>query len=116
MRPAREDLLFGALAHRARRQMLDILLARPGASVNEVAAHFDFSRIAAMKHLGVLARAGLVLSEKDGRTRRLYFNSVPIQEIHRRWTDRYGALFAAPMAELKARLESGTTKRSQNRA
>jgi len=116
MRANREDELFGALAHRARRQMLDILLARPGASVNEVAAHFEFSRIAAMKHLGVLTRAGLVLSEKHGRSRKLYFNTVPIQEIHQRWTDRYGELFAGPMAALKTRLESGSAKGKTKRA
>src|SRR5204862_1103073 len=78
MKPESEDAVFAALAHRGRRQMLDILLASPGCSVNQVAAHFDVSRIAVLKHLRVLAEAGLVLSEKRGRVRQLFFNSVPI--------------------------------------
>jgi predicted transcriptional regulator len=44
-----------------------------------------------MKHLGVLEQAGLLVSKKDGRTRRLYCNAVPIRMIHERWTSEYSA-------------------------
>jgi len=111
-----EDLLgavFAALAHASRRQMLDILKDRPGCSVNHVAAHFDMSRIAVMKHLRVLERAGLVLSEKRGRTRELFFNAVPIQEIHDRWTSEFSALWAGRLARVKYRVESGPRPRSK---
>jgi hypothetical protein len=79
--------------------------------VKALASHFDFSRIATLKHLAVLEAAGLVLSEKQGRTRRLFFNAVPIQEIHERWTDRYGAYFAAGMTAVKQRVESRKDER-----
>jgi DNA-binding transcriptional ArsR family regulator len=58
-----------------------------------------------MKHLTVLERAGLVLSEKAGRRRRLYFNPVPIQLVYERWADEYSALWASHVTALKHRIE-----------
>jgi DNA-binding transcriptional ArsR family regulator len=109
------DALFSALASRERRQMLDIVLAHPGCGVNQVAAHFEMSRIGVLKHLRVLEAAVLLITEKQGRVRHLYFNSVPIQLVHERWTDRYGALFAARMVATKSRVESRSRK-AKNRA
>lgn len=101
-----QDQVFHALAHADRRRILDILHAEPGCNVGALAKHFDVSRIAIMKHLTVLERAGLVISEKVGRQRRLYFNPVPIQLIYERWTDEYSALWASHVAALKHRIES----------
>jgi DNA-binding transcriptional ArsR family regulator len=84
------DLVFQSLASRSRRRIIDILKQRPGSSVNEVSQHFDTSRIAVMKHLAVLEEAQLIVSEKVGRTRRLYFNAEPIQQICQRWSSEYG--------------------------
>lgn len=100
------DALFHALAHGERRRMLDIVKRDPGCCVNDVAAHFDISRIAVMKHLGVLEAARLLLSEKVGRQRRLYFNAVPIQLIHDRWTTEFSAHWAGQLTQLKYRLEN----------
>ena len=99
------DKLFQALASAARRKILDIVRDKPGASVIEVSKHFDVSRIAIMKHLKVLEDAGLIVSEKQGRTRHLYFNVVPIQMIHERWTSDYSALWAGALTDLKHRVE-----------
>ncbi len=99
------DRVFHALANGHRRQILDIVKASPGCSVKEVCRHFDMSRIAVMKHLTVLERAGLLISEKEGRTRSLYFNSVPIQMIHERWTDEFSALWSHRIARIKNRAE-----------
>ena len=99
------DLLFQSLAHAARRRMLDLLQAAPGMTVKALASHFETSRIAVMKHLGVLEQAELVLSRKVGRSRQLFFNPVPIQRIYDRWTDRYGAFFAARVVDVKDRVE-----------
>jgi DNA-binding transcriptional ArsR family regulator len=99
------DSTFTALAHPARRRMLDLLVTSPGCSVKWITSHFEFTRIAAMKHLGVLEDAGLVISEKKGRTRQLYFNSVPIQQIHDRWTSQYGAFWAERLTDVKTRVE-----------
>ncbi len=103
------DALFAALCHADRRRILDVLRSRPGSSVNEVCAHFDTSRIAVMKHLRVLEAADLVHSEKHGRVRRLYFNLVPIQMIHDRWSTQYGDLWARRLLDVKYKVE--TSKR-----
>jgi DNA-binding transcriptional ArsR family regulator len=106
------DAVFQALANESRRRMLDLVKECPGIGVGAVASEFDVSRIAVMKHLGVLEQAGLLVSEKDGRTRRLYFNAVPIQMIHERWTTEYSAYWSGNvtrikyLAEIRARSES----------
>ena len=104
------DSVFAALAHPARRRMMDLLVQAPGCSVKWMSSHFEFSRIAAMKHLAVLEAAGLAMSEKEGRTRRLYFNSVPIQRIHDRWTSQYSAFWSERMTDAKERVEARARK------
>ena len=100
------DAVFQALAHESRRQMLDIIKGEPGIGVGALASEFDVSRIAVMKHLNVLETAGLIVSEIDGRTRKLYFNVIPIQMIHDRWTTEYSAYWAGQMTRIKYLAES----------
>jgi DNA-binding transcriptional ArsR family regulator len=95
------DAVFQALAHESRRRMLDIVRECPGISVGALASEFDVSRIAVMKHLAVLEDALLLVSEKDGRARKLYFNAVPIQMIYDRWTDEYSAYWGGEVARIK---------------
>jgi len=99
------DAVFQALAHESRRRVLDLVKESPGISVGALASEFDVSRIAVMKHLAVLEQAGLLISEKDGRTRRLYFNAVPIQMIHDRWTTEYSALWSGNLTRIKCLAE-----------
>jgi DNA-binding transcriptional ArsR family regulator len=109
--------VFDALGSATRRRILDIVKGEPGCSVGDVASHFDTSRIAVMRHLQVLEAAGLLLSRRDGRRRRLYHNAVPIQLIYDRWTNEYPALWSGRMADVKYRVESRgsgvTTSRSK---
>jgi len=105
------DLVFGALAHPARRYMLDLLVQSPGMSVSALASHFEISRVAVMKHLQALEAAELVISEKDGRVRRLHFNPMPIQRIHDRWTSEYSRFWAGHLADLQARVEARARSR-----
>lgn len=95
------DLVFHALAHKIRRAILDLLRAEPGQAVGKMALHFDVSRIAVMNHLTVLENAGLVVSEKEGRSRRLYLNAVPLQLIYERWTDDFSGHWASKLASIK---------------
>lgn len=99
------DAVFAALASAPRRRILDILKASPGCNVQHVAAFFDVSRIQVLKHLRVLEAASLVVSRKEGRERRLYFNPVPIQLIHDRWTTEFSAHWAARLTALKFHVE-----------
>jgi DNA-binding transcriptional ArsR family regulator len=105
------DSVFHALAHEHRRRVLDLVKAEPGLSVGRLAQHFDVTRIAVMNHLTVLERAGLIISEKDGRSRRLYLNAVPIQLIHDRWTSQYSAHWARRLSDIKYAAE--TAERSK---
>jgi len=95
------DGVFQALGNASRRRMLDIVKEQPGIGVGALAGAFDVSRIAVMKHLAVLEAANLVVSEKDGRMRRLYFNAAPIQMIHDRWTTEYSAYWAGKLTRIK---------------
>lgn len=100
------DAVFAALANETRRRILDLVKDAPGCSVAHVAGFFPVSRITVMKHLRALEAATLIVSQKEGRTRRLYFNCVPIQLIHDRWTTQYSALWASELTRLKYRLEN----------
>ena len=95
------DAVLQALGNENRRRMLDIVRAQPGIAVGAVARQFDVSRIAVMKHLAVLEEANLIVSEKDGRVRRLRVNVVPIQMIHERWTTEYSAYWAGQVTRIK---------------
>lgn len=99
------DDVFQALAHQTRRTILDLVRDQPGQSVGELAKAFDVSRIAIMNHLAVLERAGLVISEKDGRSRRLYLNAAPIQLINDRWLNDFSSHWAGRMTAIKLAAE-----------
>ena len=62
----RLDTVFSALADPTRRAILSMLL-EDDMAVTDVAAGFDISLAAISKHLGVLARAGLIGQERRGR-------------------------------------------------
>ena len=110
------DAVFAALAHPARRRILDLLVASPGSSVKAIAGHFDFSRIATMKHLATLESAELIISEKSGRVRKHYFNAIPIQRIYDRWTTSYGSFWAGRLADIQTRVEARESKGTKKHA
>ncbi|WP_298498265.1 helix-turn-helix transcriptional regulator [uncultured Maritimibacter sp.] len=62
------DAVFHALGDPTRRAVVQRLV-KGEASVSDLARPFDMGLPAFMKHLGVLEEAGLVSSEKIGRTR-----------------------------------------------
>lgn len=104
------DQIFHALSHETRRKILDLLRQNPGQGVGVLARSFDVSRIAIMNHLAVLEKAGLVVSEKDGRSRLLYLNLLPLQMIHERWSDEYGAHWAGRLNAIKNMAEEKAAK------
>ena len=95
------DLVFHALAHQTRRRILDLVRDKPGQTVGALAKGFDVSRIAIMNHMKVLEEAGLLISQKDGRSRRLYLNAMPIQAIHERWIAGVSAHWADRLSFIK---------------
>ena len=65
---AEVDRLFKALADATRRDIVRRTLVA-GASVTELARHYDMSFAAVQKHVAVLEAAGLVAKEASGRQR-----------------------------------------------
>lgn len=104
------DSLLHALAHVHRRTILDIVGASPGIAVGLVARHFDVSRIAVMNHLTVLERAGLLISEREGTSRRLYLNAAPLEALVDRWTTSFGRYWAGHLLDIKRIAENSAPR------
>jgi DNA-binding transcriptional ArsR family regulator/uncharacterized protein YndB with AHSA1/START domain len=59
---------WGAVAHPVRRRLIELLAEGPR-TTGDLARGFPVTRFAVMKHLGILARAGLIAVRRDGRVR-----------------------------------------------
>ena len=73
------DLTFNALSHPIRRGILT-QLARGAASIKDLARPFNISLPAILKHIGILEKAGLVTTSKEGRVKTCQLNAAPMQE------------------------------------
>lgn len=80
MDTSRLDIVFAALAHPARREMLRRLAEGP-AGVMELAEPFEMSQPAVSKHIRVLEEAGLVSRGRDARKRPCYLETRPFTEV-----------------------------------
>lgn len=98
------SLMWRALSDPSRRRILDLLRAGPS-TTGQVAAEFEISRIAVMRHLAVLTEAGLVVSQKRGRERRHYINAVPLIGIADRWVEPLPAAWARTLLRLSKHVE-----------
>lgn len=70
MTAAIDDELWSAIGDPTRRQMLDLLLSNGTGTATSLSDQLPVTRQAVSKHLGVLARAGLVEGTPEGRERR----------------------------------------------
>ena len=111
-----EDRIFKALGDSSRRFLLDLLFKRDGQSLGELEGRLEMSRFGVMKHLRVLEKAGLVITQRQGREKLHFLNVVPIRLIHDRWIDKYREHEVAALADLKKSLESGKWLAAQKRA
>ncbi|MBX3010240.1 MAG: metalloregulator ArsR/SmtB family transcription factor [Caldilineaceae bacterium] len=102
------EAVFRALSDPTRRQLLDLLFERDGRTLTELESVLPMTRFGVMKHLRILAEAGLITTRKVGREKLHYLNPVPIQLISDRWLNKYSAERASALADLKAVLEGGT--------
>ncbi len=78
---------FHALGDPTRLAVVERLIEGP-ASVSQLAAPYPMALPAFTKHLGVLERAGLIRSEKQGRVRTCFIHPPAIREIDQWLTDR----------------------------
>ena len=98
------DRTFAALADPTRRALVMRLAERPDASVSELAAPFAVSLPAIMKHLDVLAHAGLVAREKTGRIVACRLQAEPMRDAFE-WLNRYEKFWSERLNSLAAFLE-----------
>jgi DNA-binding transcriptional ArsR family regulator len=102
---AQEDLVFRALADARRRRILD-LLRESAKTTGELCSAFpDLDRCTVMQHVGVLEKADLVISRREGRRRWNHLNALPIKQIHDRWISPYAVEALKLLARLKQDLE-----------
>jgi DNA-binding transcriptional ArsR family regulator len=90
--------VFQAIADPTRRAIL-VLLAAQAMTPNALADHFDITRQAVSKHLGILAECDLVRPEPVGRE--IYYNLRPekmkaidkwLAQFRRVWETRFAQL------------------------
>src|SRR6185436_15599501 len=94
-----------ALGDATRRAILLRLSQTPSLSVGELAEPFPVSLPNILKHIGVLADAGLVSREKTGRTVRCQLTAAPLEEATQ-WLNRYEQFWTARLDALGRYLES----------
>ena len=92
-RPTRFDASFGALSDVTRRGVIE-QLGRADASITELAEKFLMTLTDMKKHVGVLERAGFVVTQNVGRVRTCTLSRRRMEE-EAAWIDRYHQLWDA---------------------
>jgi DNA-binding transcriptional ArsR family regulator len=98
------DRTFAALVDPTRRAILARLEREDGASVSELARPFAIKLPAVMKHLDVLADAGLITRSKLGRTVTVRLSPEPMREAMD-WLRRYEHFWSLSLDRLAAYAE-----------
>src|SRR4051812_30244077 len=108
---------IAALADPGRRVILDLLRAADGQPVKALEEALpQLGRHAVLKHVGVLERAGLLITRKVGRQRLCYLNPVPVLDLARQWTTDYSTAWGHRLIGLRDHtetLERNTTMTDQ---
>ena len=87
------DLSFAALSDATRRGIID-QLGRGEASITRLAATFQMTLTGMKKHIQVLERAGLVVTQKVGRVRTCALGRRGLHE-EAKWIEAHRKLFEA---------------------
>jgi len=92
------DLSFAALSDATRRGIID-QLGRADASITSLADRFQMTLTGMKKHVQVLERAGLVVTQKVGRVRTCALGTRGL-EAEAAWIEAHRKLFEARFAAL----------------
>jgi DNA-binding transcriptional ArsR family regulator len=99
------DRTFAALVDRTRRAILARLERDDSASVSDLAKPFAIKLPAVMKHLDVLADAGLITRSKVGRTVTVRLRPEPMRQAVS-WLQRYERFWSKNLDRLTAYAET----------
>jgi DNA-binding transcriptional ArsR family regulator len=94
----RLDASFAALSDATRRGVLE-QLGRSDASITDLAEKFHMTLTGMKKHVGVLERAGLVITQKVGRVRTCTLGTSRLDQ-ETAWLERYRQLWDTRFNEL----------------
>jgi len=86
-----EDVVFKAIAHPTRREIIALLSVSPR-SVKELTAEFPMSQPAISQHLRELKDAKLVASERVGLEQRYRLTGAPLRQVMD-WSGQYRRFF-----------------------
>src|SRR5579872_1080005 len=100
------DQVFAALSDPTRRAVLSRLARTPALSVSALAEPFDIKLHTVMKHLDVLADAGLIRRAKTGRTVHVEIARGSLQSAAR-WLERQERFWSASLDRLASYAEAG---------
>lgn len=98
------DQTLAAISDPTRRAILERLGREGSASISELAQPFGISLTGLKKHVSVLEEAGLVTTEKVGRTRRCRLGPGGMDEAQE-WIEAHGRTLAARLDRLADLLE-----------
>jgi DNA-binding transcriptional ArsR family regulator len=105
------DLALSALAHPARRAILERVMRRE-TRVTELAEPFAMSLPAVSKHIRVLERARLVRRRRVWREHLVSFNPAPLEEVGA-WVEKTRAFWSARLDALDDLLKAEDTAASR---
>lgn len=78
-------MIWKALADPTRRTILDLLHKAPHTTGELDREIKNLSRFAVMKHLGILEKANLITTRREGKFRWNHINTHPIKESYEQW-------------------------------
>jgi DNA-binding transcriptional ArsR family regulator len=98
-----DNAVFVALADPTRRQLLERLATGPTTATG-LSDRFPITRQAVVKHLGLLAHAGMVAKERHGREVRYHLEGAPLGEASA-WLTTLSARWEQRLLRLKRYVE-----------
>ncbi|MEA2628537.1 MAG: hypothetical protein QOJ10_997 [Chloroflexota bacterium] len=98
-----DNAVFVALADPTRRQLLERLATGPTTATG-LSDRFPITRQAVVKHLGMLAEAGMVAKERHGREVRYHLEAAPLGEASA-WLTTLSARWEQRLIRLKRYVE-----------
>ena len=100
------DGVFAALADPTRWRVLSLLAERGEGTATSLAVELPVSRVAVVKHLAVLDRAGLVNSRRQGREVRYTVSTEALNDTAR-WMTALATQWDARLSAIKRLAEEG---------
>lgn len=101
------NLVFKALADPTRRKVLQLLRERP-MTAGEIAEHVEIAKPTLSAHFAILREAGLVGSEKKGKTVTYWLNASVLEEALLDFADTVGVGLKSKGAGMGAPAKKGT--------